>query len=284
MNQLIHTRLHALNIHNFSVSTVEGTYAGDIYRIHSEMGDFIYKQFDTDRDNERKIYKVLYPVLADVIPLVHNFGDAILMKDLNTSMKHKTIMHDDIVAVLEVLKSIHFRTYPAEVTSSLPNQRENHIELRWLKDQAKQLKHPSINDIYQSLERIYDNLIPLQLELQVTHGDCHLDNIFVDDKVYLIDWERAALASLVRDITMFLMDIEGVNIQRYKQLFYDIIKEYEICEEEYTNDFNHYMAINTVKMMVWEIGKYNLDIQSKASMLENVQAQYSQLSSWFDLS
>ncbi|MBS4172236.1 phosphotransferase [Bacillus sp. FJAT-49736] len=60
-----------------------------------------------------------------------------------------------------------------------------------------------------SLQFIGPNDYEAKGPIVLTHGDPHLDNIFrkINGSILYIDWEWAALASPLRDITILVQDL-----------------------------------------------------------------------------
>ncbi|ULG71634.1 phosphotransferase family protein [Macrococcus brunensis] len=201
----------------------------------------------------------IYRKLGDSIelPVVYLDNDVMVMKDLGESLAGRHLTEEQTKRIIQ--KLIRIQRAPVEV----PVYPLDEIERTWLRDLCDELNI----DLMITIDRYYDEMqvkhYQLKLPLVLTHGDLHRGNIFDRSHIQLIDWERAALSSPVRDITMLLQDFATIEeINYYRDAFHQMMP-YEMNQTDYTTEFSLFLLVNTVKMLVWELSKYQQGMQNQ---------------------
>ncbi|MEL3973297.1 phosphotransferase [Rossellomorea oryzaecorticis] len=285
-------RLKEMNWQLLNKEPITGVHAGSIYRITVTTHDnnrstYIYKEFVKERNNEADVYKKLQSTLkpfSKLIKLWDSSPQAILMCDLHAPMKegfielpleNKKNLLKHILKRLADLHSLHL----GKIADDLPVHSISSEWYEWGLDQMKRLctRHKWAKPEWiQSLQHAYSKLglhhYKIKSPLTLTHGDPHLENLFLlDEGIWFIDWEWAAMASPLRDITILLQDIYDPDLIQYSNKYYrDLLeaKGFPISKEDYRNDFNHLYIDHTTMMLAWEIEKYYKGYVSEERMKE----------------
>ncbi|MDP5276743.1 phosphotransferase family protein [Chengkuizengella axinellae] len=259
---------------------IEGSHAGNIYRIEAlddkkRKRNYIYKEFERDRNNEIVIYEQLSNLISPYSKLVEiwdSFPQAILMHDLKSPLKNtfekaslkkkrKLIEH-----ILQRLSVLHTSRFDVE-SEDLPKHQITSEWQNWCIHQLKKLitqQQWAKTEWIETIEYAYDQLdltnYKVKCPLVITHGDPHLENIFEsDDQIYFIDWEWTAVGSPLRDITILLQDVyEPELIQFVIHSYHSLLelRNLNILEKDYRKDFDFLYIDHTTMMLAWEIEKY----------------------------
>lgn len=275
--KLIERRLGELRIEPLNIEQVSTRYSGDIFLIHTKDERYVYKQFYAD--NEEYIKCKAIGSLKGIIPIVHLWEDGLLMIDCGISMKYRGLSQIEVIEIFKTLLDMQ------NVKVELPVFRLDEIEREWLFNQCSRLQDldinnalDKINDYYEKIDvKHYQSVLPRVL----AHGDSHLDNIFkTNHHIKLIDWERASLSSPVHDATMLIQDIGDKEwFLFYRDTFYKLLAmNYLIEEKQFRKEFNVFLLVNTVKMIVWEISKFEQGWQDKKELLEKIRKKVQILS------
>ncbi|WJP97535.1 phosphotransferase family protein [Macrococcus bovicus] len=222
-------------------------------------GDLVIKLIDV---TEADIYRKLEPVID--LPVVCLENDVLVMKDLGTALTGQHLTAEQMKRIMAKVIRIQ------RAAVDLPLYPLDEIERVWLRDLCGELNihlMATIDPYYHALRvRNYHQKLPLVL----THGDLHRGNIFDCTDIQLIDWERAALSSPVRDITMLLQDYATAEeIRSYRETFFQLLP-FEINHADYRQEFNIFLLVNTVKMLVWELSKYQQGMQQQDETMREV--------------
>lgn len=262
-------RMKQLNMDNVTIEEIDERFTSRVYRLTTNQGRFIYKRVTNESSKELKFYQEGQPIRY--IPIVACFNDAVLMKDCGLSMKNRRPSQIEVIEIFKALLDLqktqidHLSDFPLD-----------EIERTWLMDQLAVLNieelsylKRAVNDAYEQLKvKDYQSVLPQVL----THGDFHLGNIFKTDKIHIIDWERAVLSSPVHDATMLIQDLNDKEwFFFYRDTYSKLLAmDYLIEEKQFQKEFNVYLLINTVKMMVWEISKYEQGWQSRNILVNKI--------------
>ncbi|MHA7136521.1 phosphotransferase family protein [Rossellomorea arthrocnemi] len=262
------------------MQTIEGAHAGNIYRIEVMDEDhrrsrYVYKEFAADRSNEVEIYskaKEYIQPFSKYVDVWDTPPQAILMRDLQSPLKKEFKGLSDrnkrkqIVSILERLAVLHSSTIRL-VANELPTHRVTSEWRDWCLDQLTRLRSRSqwmnpdwINVIKDSYDQLDETHYNPSSPLVLTHGDPHLENIFIlDEQVWFIDWEWTTVASPLRDITILVQDLyDSKWIQFVKATYHECLKnkQFHISDEDYRRDFHYLYIDHTTMMLAWEIEKY----------------------------
>jgi thiamine kinase-like enzyme len=276
----LEVRLKKMNWQLLNKERITGAHAGSIYRItvitHENNRDtYIYKEFAEERNNEADVYKKLQSTIkpfSKLIKLWDSSPQAILMYDLHDPLKdgykelpleNKKNFLEHILKRLADLHSLHL----GNTGDDMPAHSISTEWYEWGLDQMKQLctRHEWANPEWiQTIQHAYTKLdLPhykIKSPFTLTHGDPHLENIFqLDEGIWFIDWEWAAMASPLRDITILLQDIYDPDLIQHSYKYYrDLLKTkgFPISKEDYKSDFNHLYIDHTTMMLAWEIEKH----------------------------
>ncbi|WP_409250724.1 phosphotransferase family protein [Bacillus sp. SCS-153A] len=273
-------RLRERNLRLVNKTLISGAHAGNVYRIEAlhldgHRSSFIYKEFAEDRSNEVDIYRVLENYIKPFSKkeaLWDSQPQAILMEDLGNPLKQEFGLSpfqrkiELIKKILERLAELHSNNFN-EITNGIPTHqltlewyewclsqlKRLHLEINWAESGWMEI----INDAYHQLGLSeYNPRIPLTL----THGDPHLENIFLkDEEIWLVDWEWAALGSPLRDITILCQDCYNSNLIQYIYDSYKVLIEkrgVNVPDEDYKSDFFYLYIDHTTMMLAWEIEKF----------------------------
>ncbi len=292
MTQLLEERLAERNLKVLKKEVINGAHAGRIYRIEildeeSQKGSFIYKEFETDRNNELNIYSkfsYLIKQFNKVITVWDSPPKAILMDDLKSPLKKdfdllsvlgKQNLMESILERLVVLHSLSF----SENINGLPTHQITSEWHEWCVDQINRLcaqSHWAKTEWIKIIENAYEQLDLKNYKQQcpqvITHGDPHLENIFSKDgQIWFIDWEWAAMGSPLRDITILCQDIyDSRLIQFVIESYQEILHNHNlhISSEDYLRDFNYFYIDHTTMMLAWEIEKFYQGYTSEEKIKE----------------
>jgi hypothetical protein len=191
-------RLAERNLKVLNKEVINGAHAGKIYRIETldeenQKGSLIYKEFETDRNNELDIYSKFSHLIKQfnkVVTVWESPPKAILMYDLKSPLKKdfellpnldKRNLMESILERLAVLHSFSIN----ENTNGLPTHQITSEWQEWCVDQLNRLgtqNHWVKTDWIKIIDNAYEQLnlknFKQQCPLVITHGDPHLENIF----------------------------------------------------------------------------------------------------------
>jgi thiamine kinase-like enzyme len=273
-------RLAERNLKILKKEIINGAHAGRIYRIEAvdkenQIVTMVYKEFETERNKELHLYSKYLKIIKQfnkVITAWDSAPKAILMDDLKLPLKsdfeiltdlEKQNLIKRILARLAVLHNLSV----SENAAGLPIHQITSEWHGWCVDQMNRLgarnywtKTEWIKIINNAYEQLDLRNFKQQCPQVITHGDPHLENIFLKDgQIWLIDWEWAALGSPLRDITILCQDIYDTRlIQFVKEFYKDILNNNNINfpSEDYQRDFNYFYIDHTTMMLAWEIEKF----------------------------
>ncbi|MGR3763094.1 phosphotransferase family protein [Rossellomorea sp. NS-SX7] len=285
-------RLLQINLKLLKKEVINGVHAGKIYRIEVLDGDhqkhsLIYKEFEANRNNEIAIYRNLTNYIkqfSKVVSVWESSPEAILMCDLKSPLKKEfdLLSYENktnyIERILEKLADLH-STRNSEIINQIPTHQFTSEWLEWCLDQLEQLSslnHWADTEWIKTIEEAYKKLDIRDYKVRcaqvITHGDPHLENIFyMDEQIWFIDWEWAALGSPLRDITILCQDIYD---PRLIQLICNTYQKYlnkenlTITSRDYQQDFHYLYIDHTTMMLAWEIEKYFQGYTSKERIQE----------------
>ena|GEM_PF-3491065 len=300
-----------LNMEIVMLNEVKGDFASNIYRgiAKNNQGkerSFIYKQFQKGREQEIEVYQKLSNLLKDWMPHVYGISteepSGILVKDLGISVKKKLLqrpLNDQMDCFRKILDTL------ADLHTTFHQEGQKLIEKKaltlypyssewayWSIQQLERLlqfrsSSPFLNDLQARLPAIkemvhqfYDSFAnQIRLPLTVTHGDPHLDNIFIQkDQVLFIDWEWIHLASPVRDLTILFQDIYDHQVQsELSDYYYKKLAKlgYPLNLEDYENDQRLCLLDNTIMMIGWDVELYFMEKRSMQELEEILQFKFS---------
>ena len=222
----IQERINKLGWTLLQQETITGLHASNIIRLSvldelKKERNVIYKEFADNRNNEIDIYSKILPSLNSFVPVITMWDTApyaVLMKDLGLSSKKNfeplrleskkamltTVLHT--LADLHTNKSINTRTLALATHVITEEWRD------WCYTQLNKLPSLNLNwynpawiEIVKEDSNVFKlNQYKAKGPFVLTHGDPHLDNIFItsDDSILFSDWEWAALGSPLRDVTI----------------------------------------------------------------------------------
>lgn len=296
--QTLISRLNDLQVVPVSIRRLKGNYTGKLYRIHAKDRDakyinVIYKQFAKHRCNEIEIYQSLYPLLPQFMPRtlqVYRTGDkAMLFEDLGQSIKTQIdvsgeLQKENLLEILAKLADLH--TIGQNLrgmllkNNILINYKQVNNWMKWASPMLKELERQQfpwfsstwITKFNEQVELFNARGIAPSGNITLTHGDPHLDNVFIKNKnVYFIDWEWATITSPLRDFTLLIQDIYDQSLVEWSiKKYQGFLKEkgYVITEDEFNNDFAYYYFENTLKMLAWDIEKFLGNFISQKELLK----------------
>lgn len=258
-------------------------HAGHIIQIsvldkHSNKKKVIYKEFADDRNNEIDVYSKILPALESFVPVIDMWETpphAILMNDLDRSVKnsfeHLPIESKKVTLlnILSTMAEIHTNKNIDVHSLKLEKHTITSEWYEWCLDQLNRLHALSLDWYNPSwltvIEEIHKSFYLKRYEprgpLVLTHGDPHLDNIFIDHdgSVLLIDWEWAALGSPLRDVTILMQDVYDADLINFIKVHYPkqlMEKGLTFEDKNYINDFDYLYVDHTLMMLAWEIEKF----------------------------
>ncbi len=274
---------------------INGAHAGRIYRIETvdeenQRVNLIYKEFETERNNELALYSKYSQLIKrfnKVVTVWDSSPKAILMHDLNSPLKKDFELLSDIdkrkvlKSILDRLAVLHSLRI-SKNANGFPIHQITYGWYEWCMDQMNRLGSQKllsntnwikiINNAYEKLDFKY---FKQQCPQVITHGDPHLENIFLKDgQIWLIDWEWAALGSPLRDITIMCQDIYDTRLIQYVIDSYQMIlnnHNLNIPTEDFQRDFTYYYIDHTTMMLAWEIEKYFQGHTSEEKILEIIE-------------
>jgi hypothetical protein len=234
-------------------SKITGLHSGNISRItimdkQKNSRKLIYKELAVERKNELNIYKKLLAHLNSLMPdilIIDSQPEAMFIQDLGTPIKksfqskstaEKRILLDKIMLSL---LSLHSGFDVSTVSyKELPHHEPTSEWFSWAVSQFTKLadRHVSwyqadwLQIVKETEHIITTNSHSPRSHLTLTHGDPHLENIFLQDgTIYFIDWEWAAVAPPGRDITILLQDVYDKDLANYvQQKYFQLLKGKEI--------------------------------------------------------
>ncbi|MFD1019549.1 phosphotransferase [Thalassobacillus hwangdonensis] len=288
-------RLAERNVKVLKKEVINGAHAGRIYRINAidkenQNVNLVYKEVETDRSNELDLYSTSSNLIQQFNKVIAVWGSspkAILMYDLNSPIKKGFELLSEldkknlIESILNRLAALHSLSNDKN-SNGLPTHRITYEWHGWCIDQMNRLgaqHHWIQTDWIKIITNAYEQLDFKNFEPQcpqvITHGDPHLENIFLNDgQIWLIDWEWAALSSPLRDITIMCQDIYDTRlIQFVKESYQELLNNdnLNISSQAYQRDFNYYYIDHTTMMLAWEIEKYFQDYTSEEKIKEIIE-------------
>ncbi len=218
-----------------------------------------------------KLHHLIKP-FSKVISVWDSSPQAILMNDLKSTLKEDIRYQSEkdkrtlIKKVLRRLAVLHSTSF-SETAIDLPNYQITSQWHEWCSDQLIRLcsrNHWANSNWIKVIDYAYDQLDLTNYKQSspqvLTHEDPHFENIFYRDEwVWFIDWEWAAIASPLRDITILCQDLYDIGlIQFVRESYQEILKnnKLHIPSVDYLRDFNYLYIHHTTMMLAWEIEKY----------------------------
>jgi len=284
--------------------TLEGLHAGSIFRVciidkEDTPIKLIYKVFADDRNNEIEIYNKLLFFIEPLTPIIKVWTtepEAILMADLKDSLKIKfkklsfSVKKDVLTKILYKLTELHSIPTSNFINSDLPIHTPSTEWYEWCVEQFEKLRLLNLvwykTEWSESLRHSFQICSMKEYEIQgpkvLTHGDPHLDNIFMqkDGTLSFIDWEWAALGSPLRDSSILLQDLydnELINFIKDKQ--YALLREIGFYQDEkaFKEDFNHLYIEHSYMMLAWEIEKFMQGYISELELKDVIEFKIAQI-------
>ncbi|WP_421383416.1 phosphotransferase family protein [Bacillus salacetis] len=274
---------------------INGSHAGRIYRIEAvdeenQKANLVYKEYETDRNNELHLYLKYSDLIKQfnkVVTVWDSRPKAILMHDLNSPLKKDFELRSGsdkrnlIERILDRLAVLHSLSV-GKNANGLPTHETTSDWHEWCVDQMNRLceqNHWTKTEWIKTINNAYEQLDLKNFQQQcprvITHGDPHLENIFLKDgQIWLIDWEWAALSSPLRDITILCQDLYDTRlIQFVKESYQKVLhnNDFHIPSEEYQRDFNYFYIDHTTMMLAWEIEKYLQEYTSEEKIKEIIE-------------
>jgi thiamine kinase-like enzyme len=294
-------RLAERNLKVLKKEVINGAHAGRIYRIETvdkenQMVNLVYKEFETERSNEIDLYSKYSKIIKQfnkVVTVWDSTPKAILMDDLKSPLKNDFEILSDlekqnlIKPILDRLAVLHSLSV-SENSDGLPTHQITSEWHEWCIDQLNRLgaqNHWTKTEWIKTINNAYEQLdlkgFKQQCPRVITHGDPHLENIFLKDgQIWLIDWEWAAMGSPLRDITILCQDIyDKLLLQFVKDSYQDILNynNLNISSVDYQRDFNYFYIDHTTMMLAWEIEKYFQQYTSEEEIKEILEFKISEI-------
>ncbi|MGG4168995.1 phosphotransferase [Rossellomorea vietnamensis] len=273
------SRLSKMNLDILSIEEIAGAHAGNIYKIEAlsknenTREQYIYKKFAEGRDQEVEIHKNIEEIMTSfsrVVNVWETSPKAMLMWDLGYPVKarfevlpiaEKKMLISDI---LKVLASLH-GTDTAQ--DKLPVYQLNAEWKDWCLEQLGKLasrKSWASPQWESTIQEVYDRLdIPhykSKCPSVITHGDPHLENIFYkDERIWLIDWEWAAIGSPLRDVTILMQDVYDEELISFVPEFYlQCLRKrgFILDNDDFWSDLSYLYIDHLTMMLAWEVEKY----------------------------
>ncbi|WP_025028272.1 aminoglycoside phosphotransferase family protein [Caldalkalibacillus mannanilyticus] len=296
-----------------SVEELKGSFASKIYRIRAQNKDkqplsLIYKIFQEGRDQEVEIYQKLSQHLEKWMPPVHAMfleePRSILIEDMGASLKaekhSEQVEYYNVQLVLKALADLHSSSrvkVEKWMTEGLITPYPYSAEWAvWTIEQMKRLNESDsmfqvdkwLMPLTEKIEQFYPQYPSAILApLTVTHGDPHLDNLFVHQgQAIFIDWEWVHVASPVRDISILLQDFDEEAIrQNIIDEYYDLLMEsgYPLKKEQYHHDLKWTLFDNTLMMLGWDIELYFMNQLEKKKLERKLQFKLKHLLDFTDI-
>ncbi|MCA1063779.1 phosphotransferase [Rossellomorea aquimaris] len=288
-------RLAERNLKVLHKEIINGAHAGRIYRIETlddenQKGRLIYKEFETDRSNELDMYSNIPHLIKQfnkVVTVWNSPPKAILMYDLKSPLKKDFDSLTDLdkrnllKSILERLAILHSSSF-SEITNALPTHQITSEWHEWCCDQMHRLcehKNWAKTEWSKIIDNAYEQLdlknYSQQCPRVITHGDPHLENIFLEnEQIWLIDWEWAALGSPLRDITIMCQDIYDTRLIRFViESYQEVLSNHNLTIpiEDYQRDFTYFYIDHTTMMLAWEIEKYFQQYTSEEKIKEIIE-------------
>lgn len=289
-------RLREMNLEILSLKEIGGAHAGNIYRVEA-MGEsdgertrYIYKEFAQGRNKEVDIHMNIADVLRPfnrVVDIWEDSPQAMFMLDLGETLKigfESRQMEEKRRFIEEVLKrlaSLH-ETSSVQAASKLPVHRLSSEWRDWCLEQLMKLckrKPWARSEWIKVIEEAYEQLgIPhyqWKCPAVITHGDPHLENVFhIDEEVWLIDWEWAAIGSPLRDVTILMQDLyDDELISFVPECYRKYVKErgIDLQDDDFWSDFNYLYIDHLAMMLGWEVEKYFQGYLSEEGILRIIE-------------
>ncbi|WJV31673.1 phosphotransferase [Rossellomorea sp. AcN35-11] len=170
----------------------------------------------------------------------------------------------------------------SEITNALPTHQITSEWHEWCCDQMHRLcehKNWAKTEWSKIIDNAYEQLdlknYSQQCPRVITHGDPHLENIFLEnEQIWLIDWEWAALGSPLRDITIMCQDIYDTRLIRFViESYQEVLSNHNLTIpiEDYQRDFTYFYIDHTTMMLAWEIEKYFQQYTSEEKIKEIIE-------------
>ncbi|MFD1738675.1 phosphotransferase [Bacillus salitolerans] len=185
--------------------------------------NLVYKEFETDRNNELNLYSKYSQIIKQfnkVVTVWDSSPKAILMYDLKLQLKKDFGLLSDldkrnlIKSMLDRLAVLHSLSI-SENANGLPTHKITSEWHGWCVDQMNSLgaqnpwaKTKWIRIINNAYEQLDIKNFKQHCPRVITHGDPHLVNKFLNDgQIGLIDWEWSAMG--------FTIKRHNDNVSRY---------------------------------------------------------------------
>ncbi|QHJ70938.1 phosphotransferase [Planococcus halotolerans] len=263
------------------VESLQGMHAGQILKIRvldkeNRPIKLIYKVFAMDRNNEIDIYKKIFPYIKTLTPIIKIWAtepEAVLMTDLNDPLKKSfeelslSLKEDVLTKIIYELVELHALPNLDFLNRGVPLHTSSTEWYEWCIGQFEKLstliwyETDWVEAIRHSFQTCGMNRYEIKGPVVLTHGDPHLDNIFIkeDGTISFIDWEWAALGSPLRDSSILLQDLYDSELVNFvKDIQHALLQERGFYQDEkiYIEDFNHLYIEHSYMMLAWEIGKF----------------------------
>ncbi|MFD2442659.1 phosphotransferase family protein [Bacillus sp. CGMCC 1.16607] len=300
---LIENRFYEYNWTLIHKEELEGIHAGNIARMtikdeNNKVKKIIYKEFANSRKNEMDVYAKLLPTIKSMVPIIQvvsSAPEAVIMDDLGESIKEnfkdlsKSKKYSLLEMILHKLLFLHNEVNKCLPHVDLPTHKVTSEWYKWACSQLNELKLQNlewynnswIDIVNQSFKMINAKNYKIKGPLVLTHGDPHLENIFLkDSSILFIDWEWAAIASPLRDITILLQDIYDVEtIEFVKNTYFQLALDAGLFTEDiiFKEDFNYLYFDHTLMMLAWEIEKYFKGLVSESRIVEVINFKVNQM-------
>ncbi|CAN7550865.1 phosphotransferase family protein [Rossellomorea sp. LjRoot5] len=272
-------RLREMNLEILSMKEIGGAHAGNICKVEALSENentrehYIYKEFAEKRDQEVEIHKNIEEILTPfsrVVKVWETSPKAMMMWDLGYPVKagfealpigEKKILISDILKVLTSLHCVE------AVQTNLPIHQLSSEWKDWCLEQLGKLgsrKSWASPKWERTIQEVNDRLdIPhyqSKCPSVITHGDPHLENVFYkDERIWLIDWEWAAIGSPLRDVTILMQDIYDDDLISYVPEYYlQCLRErgFILDNDDFWSDLSYLYIDHLTMMLAWEVEKY----------------------------